>query len=397
MAPFFLVWSFFLLYKIINQKNTAGYWLPVVSSGLLFGFGFHSYIAYRIAPLLLIFPFYELWKNGRKKIIIIFLAAVFLAGLPLGIYFLQNPADFMGRTTQVSVFSGPSPVKDIAINAAKTIGMLFYKGDYNWRHNLAGEAELWWPIGLLFLTGLLLGLSRIFNYKSKISNQFLIPKFSIYFLSSWLIIMSLPVIISSEGIPHALRSIILIPPIMILAGIGLEFICGKMEKLIEKAKERYPESKKQLTRIKKESAIFLFFIFTAIMANSFNQYFQKWAVNPRTSDAFAGRYYNIGKTLDQMDNGIKKYVIINAKGINVRDLPMPSQTVMFLTDTFTEKRRAEKNIVYVLPDDAENIACPEKCAVAALETDHQIYQTIKNKNPNLKISIENGAVEILKQ
>ena len=39
-----------------------------------------------------------------------------------------------------------------------------------------------------------------------------------------------------------------------------------------------------------------------------------------------------------------------SNGVEVRGIPMPAQTVMFITDTFTLKKQAEKNIHYLLPD-----------------------------------------------
>jgi hypothetical protein len=34
----------------------------------------------------------------------------------------------------------------------------------------------------------------------------------------------------------------------------------------------------------------------------------------------------------------------------VRGIPMPAQTVMFITDSFTTQKQVEKNIHYILPD-----------------------------------------------
>jgi len=273
MAPFFLVWSFYLLFKITNKFNPepeTSFWYRAriqnfyaVAAGFLFGLGFHTYIAYRIAPPLLIIPFIILWRQKKKKIIFIFLVAAFVAGLPLGWYFLNNPADFLGRTSQISIFSSETLIKDLGINIAKTVGMLFYRGDFNWRHNMAGESQLFWPVALLFVLGLIIGTKSIIQ-NSKIKNQNDNAKLKILFLFSWLFVMSLPVIISSEGLPHALRAIILIPPIMIFAGLGLEFIVQKVKKWHELTFKKYPDHQKQLLRIQKHFTILLF-IFSLLL------------------------------------------------------------------------------------------------------------------------------------
>ena len=181
MAPAFLTWSVFLLLKALNQvknvyqvssiKYQVNDWiknfiLPILA-GVIYGLGFYSYIAYRVTPVLIIFVVLFYWfKNNyslvRKKILVsclLFLVSSFIVALPIGIYYLQNPADFMGRTTQVSVFSSAFPLNDLAVNTIKTLGMFNCAGDWNWRHNYSGSPELFWPVGILFLIGITDGKS----------------------------------------------------------------------------------------------------------------------------------------------------------------------------------------------------------------------------------------------
>ncbi|PJE73019.1 MAG: hypothetical protein COV00_02400 [Candidatus Tagabacteria bacterium CG10_big_fil_rev_8_21_14_0_10_40_13] len=400
LAPFFLTWAFYLLFKItnrINWKLEIGNWkLITILSGLLFGLGFHTYIAYRVTPLLLIIPFALLWKNN-KKVIVVFLLGAFIAGLPLGWYFLNNPADFLGRTSQISIFSVDSPLKALAENVFKTIGMLFWAGDYNWRHNLSGTPELFWPVAVLFLIGIMLGFAKIFNFQFSIFNKFSIFKPSIYFLLSWLIIMSLPVVISSEGIPHALRAIILIPPIMILAALGLESIIDKINKWHTKKLQQYPQNAKQLGRIKKQLAVLLFAFLLLIASHCYIQYFLRWAPNIHTQGAFNARYVEIGNYLNNLPKESTKYVVINADGVLVREIPMPSQTVMFITNTYPAKNRQEKNIHYVLPENISAITCPENCSIITLENDTMLREEIKKQTKELTLKISPQNIEVLEK
>jgi hypothetical protein len=56
-----------------------------------------------------------------------------------------------------------------------------------------------------------------------------------------------------------------------------------------------------------------------------------------------------------MPINIKKYVLVNAPGVEVvtpgsgQVVPMPAQTVMFITDTWTPDKQAAKNIFYLTP------------------------------------------------
>ncbi len=406
MAPFFLVWSFYFLWQVITKKfyfSSPAFILnnnkvPTASpiekksnflmlalaaiGGLLFGLGFHSYIAYRVAPLLLIIPFILLWRAGQKKLILIFLLFVFLAGLPLGLYFLKNPHDFFGRTSQISIFSGASPLKEFGINIAKTIGMFFWRGDYNWRHNFAGAPALWWPIAILFLAG----IWRIIRRR-----EFL-------FLFSWLAIMLLPTVISSEDLPHALRAIVVIPPVMIFAALGLDWVIARINGWLQEKKNKFPQHLGQLTRIKKEFTVFLFLFLLAIASYAFNQYFLRWTANPNVAGAFSAKYAELGKHLNMLPKDIPKYVIVNADGVDVRGVPMPTQTVMFITKTYLPKWQTEKNIFYITMKNIDSFIKEAELEnhlyITTLENDASFLSELKEKIPDLKLDINLNAITL---
>ncbi|MDO8555163.1 MAG: glycosyltransferase family 39 protein [bacterium] len=403
MAPFFMVWSFYFLWLAIGRKfdfssfrlavgslaslkikagEEKSNFLPKVYAaiaGVIFGLGFHSYIAYRAMPVLLIFPFYILWKNKQKKIIAVFILASFIAVLPLLLYFLKNPQDFLGRTSQISVFSSVSPIKALATNTLKTVGMFFTRGDENWRHNFAGAPELWWPVSLLFLLGIAVGIKNLFKNAKNI--------FLEGFLFLWLILALAPVIISNEGLPHALRAIIAIPPVMIFVALGLEKIVQGVENWLKKKTITYPDSARQLSRIKKEMTILLFAFLATLAIYTYSQYFLRWATKAETYNAFNGHYADIAKYLNTLPNSTEKYVIVNANGVLAKNIPMPAQTIMFLTDTYVLKDRGEKKITYLLPEKIGLIKCESACVVVTMEMDSNLRNNIKQIIPALKLNI----------
>ena len=71
--------------------------------------------------------------------------------------------------------------------------------------------------------------------------------------------------------------------------------------------------------------------------------------------AFSANYVQIGRELNALPKELPKYVVVEAGGVDVRGIPMPAQTVMFITDTFTPEKQKEKNIYYVLPEQASQI------------------------------------------
>ena len=349
MAPFFLIWAIYFLIKSFEHWGVK----KAIVGGIFFGLGFYSYIAYRAAPLLILIIFiywFLKYRDLRKEIIkkfIAFTLTSIIVFAPLGYYFLIHPQDFFGRTAQISIFSSPAPLKTLALNVAKTAGMFNFSGDFNWRHNYAGSPELFWPIGIMFLVGIFFGIYSLFkklkttpigHSESAEANEESFH-FPFLILFSWLVIAALPVVVSGEGIPHALRAIIMIPPIFILAGFGGILIYNLMKKYVS-----YP--------IRFMICALLLVIITF---NSYQTYFIKWANNQNTKDAFDETSVLIGRELNSLPKELPKYVVVSRNGVDVRGIPMPSQTIMFITDTFTPDKQKEKNIFYVLPDQKNKI------------------------------------------
>ena len=82
----------------------------------------------------------------------------FIVAAPLGWYFATHSGSFFGRTAEISVTNASSPIHDLAVNVAKEILMFNYHGDYNWRQNISGAPELFWPVGILFILGIALAI-----------------------------------------------------------------------------------------------------------------------------------------------------------------------------------------------------------------------------------------------
>lgn len=339
MAPFFLTWAVYFILKSFGEEKCKN----AVIAGIFYGLGFYSYIAFRATPLIIavIFGYWLVKYPGLKKNIIknfIVLTVVSLVVFaPLGYYFAKHPADFFGRTTQVSVFSSPAPVKDLSLNIIKTAGMFNFSGDQNWRHNYSGNPELFWPVGIMFLVGIFFGVYFLFK-KIKFFGE---ENFPFLILFSWLVVAALPVVISNEGIPHALRSILMIPPVIILAGFGGVLIYNRLKEILK--------NKKLILFIIRYSLFIILIIF------AYKNYFIDWAHNQNTDGAFAKNYVDMGMQLNSLPKELPKYVIVEANGADVRGLPMPTQTIMFITDTFTSEKQKEKNIFYVLPKDISKI------------------------------------------
>lgn len=333
MAPAFLVWSVWLLWKTLENEAPRFTWklgLKTGIAGILFGLGFHSYIAYRVAPLLLIIPFIIFLKKKKAKLFLLFLLGAVLAALPLVIYFQDNPQDIFGRTSQVSVFASQGPILNLIKNAFITIQMFVFVGDFNWRHNFAGSPQLWFPVTLLFVAGLIISVKRIFSKQASFRAAYL-------FLLLWFIFMLLPVFISNEGIPHSLRAIIVAPVVMIFAALGLETLLKRI-------------------RNKKAIPIIIIVLVLTISIQVYDKYFIKWANHPKVAESFNQDLTDIANKLNNLPQNTPKYIIIRgADRFDFRGSHMSSQPIMFITKTFLPKWQEEKNFFYVPESQANNI------------------------------------------
>ncbi len=402
MAPFFLTWGlyfFFRVYKNVGSANSQIFFAAV--GGLLFGLGAHSYIAYRIAPLLLALPIWTGLKayyskaeeqSGRREscfpcMVAFFFFFAFIAVLPLGIYFLKHPGDFLGRTSQISIFTETSPIELLAINTAKTIGMFWVYGDGNWRHNFAAAPELAPPVGIFFLLGIIFALKSFFLRGSFAK----VPeKFNAAFLLLWLFLMLAPVVISSEHLPHALRAIIAIPPVMILTAFGLWVIIDKTAWWLKKQKNVYPDFSVQLDRIGKELAAGLFLLSILMTIHAGDRYLDRWANHPRTDDAFAGRDWRLTQYLRGLDANAEKYVLIEGERIDERIVTISAQSVLFGTGTFLPDARAAKKFTYLSPEELEarltgpSAYSPQHAYIVSLKKDNiEFLDKLREKLPNI--------------
>jgi hypothetical protein len=245
MVPFILTFAIYFLLRAFRTKNL----LDFIVAGIFWGLGFYTYIAFRLAVIILatILALKRQWlKSG------LFLAVVFLVASPLGLYFLQHPQDFMFRAEGVSIFSQANPFSSFLSSLGAHLGMFNFQGDGNWRHNLAGSPMLFWPVGMLFVGGFVLSLKRY-------------P-----LLLVWFFAMLLPGILTYSGIPHGVRTIGVVPVVCIFAAMaGIELY-------------RWLE-----TRINKKVLITLCLLFLLFVTwSEFNKYFYVWAKDPNVGKAY---------------------------------------------------------------------------------------------------------------
>ena len=377
LLPFILVFSFYFLFKGFREKKILNF----IISGILFGLGFYTYISFRLAILLLpiiLIPYWFIYKKaGLQKIFILhtsyFILLAFIVALPIGIYFLQNPHDFIGRAAPISIFAAENPIKEFGKSLISHLGMFNFRGDSNWRHNFSGKPELFWPVGILFLIGIALSIKKlIISLKNKNCSLLAIH---CLLLISWFFIMLLPGILTYEGIPHALRTIGVIPVVYIFAGFGFWKIYQWFDK--------NTKHKRLLL-----SATFLFLLMTGIV--EFDKYFNKWGKHPEVRNAFSADYVEIGNFLNSLPAETQKYVIVNQPGVPVPwpdGIPVPAQTIMFIENA----KFGSSQSTYLLPEDLNQIKINNrKAVIIAMRYDESLFAKIQQKFPQGEIQEKDG-------
>ena len=371
LLPFILVFSFYFLFNGFRKKNISSF----ILAGIFFGLGFYTYISFRIAVLILPFvliPFWLIYRKEKqtKKFLLstfYFLFSIFIIALPIGLYFLQNPQDFIGRAAPISVFAAENPIKEFGKSLILHLGMFNFYGDQNWRHNFPGSPMFFWPLGILFLVGIILSFKEIFkksNYQNK--NYQLLSTF--YFLLSTFFIMLLPGILTYEGIPHALRIIGAIPVVYIFAGLGgwkvFEFLAQN------------PQRKILLV----SCCLFL----VAISFFEFNKYFFAWAKNPNVEGAFTKKFADIGYYLNSLPPEIQKYVIVNEGGVPVpwpNGIPMPAQTIVFIESS----KYGSPQSKYILQENLDQIKINKETIIIPMKYDENLFNELIQKFPQGEI------------
>jgi len=374
MLPFVLVWSVFFLIRGIQKKKTIDY----VLAGIFFGLGVHTYIAFRIAPLILI-ALLAAFIISRKRFfathwkeILAFSAAAAIVALPMLLDFARNPDHFSGRTNQVSVFNPDVNQGHLLLTLGKSFGLSFagltFFGDQNWRHNLPPWPELFPIIGIFFLAGLFYFLYEFFFLlwrrirAGERSERFIL----VALLLSWFFVMLLPEAISFEGLPHALRSIGVMPAALLLAVFSIE---GAW-KWAEKA---------QLKKYKKAILGVLITLIAASGIWSVKQYFVDWGGSKDVHGAFSQNYMNMANYLNGLPDGTPKYIVDNGPGIQMED---GLKTSMEVVKLFTYQKAV--NMAYLEPDfNANDLKSPSQ--VVLMSFDEGIIDRIKEAFPESQV------------
>ena len=377
MLPFM---ASFAVYWLLKSLRTGGL-ISAALAGTFAGLGLHTYIAFRFVPFFLSVPLVNytwLWLKNRELYrriplaILTFLILAFLAAAPMLIYFYQNPSDFTGRTSDVSIMTADSPLLEFIKSNILTLVMFNIWGDCNARHNYDCRSQLLWPVGLAFIAGIYFMADSFRKESSAVNMPFVL-------LAVWFGVMTLPATLTREGLPHALRSIGLIPPVMITAGLG----AWTAYRIAAKNHET-------LSRIVLWAGIIFVTLF------GYYSYFHQFADSAKTKAGFRFDLTEIADAVASLPKSADKYVIANYPNLPY-GMPIEANVVQFLTDTAGAEEQNAKNLHYILAQDLPRLEIADTAKKQVIfiplnqENASSIAAELEARFPNLKLQTQKTA------
>ncbi len=375
MLPFVLVFTFYFLFKGLREKKFFDY----ILAGLFFGLGVHGYIAFRIAPAILVALFFAFlisqkrFLQGYWKPILAFLFSALLVALPMLLTFYFHPEYFETRSESVSIFS-PKVNQGhfwlaLGKSTALTLGMFNFYGDQNWRHNFPSQPQLQSWTGIFFLIGIAILVYQFFYWlyyrikTGKRSFDFVISTL----LLSWLFAMLLPGILTYEGLPHALRTIGALPAALLIATFAIEKIFNFLSNL--------PLNKFRFPFILLGYITLIFLVVWSGFVG-LKTYFVDWANAPQIHAAFSQNFKNMALYLNNLPKNVNKYVVANAGGQIMDDgLPVSAHVIKLLTHYPTPE------IIFFRPTDFDPQKIQTPAKVVLMYYDGEIIAKTKSVFP----------------
>lgn len=326
MVPFLLSFSFYFFFRGLRTKSL----IPFLVSGLVFGLGFHTYIAFRVAPLILILAalggivsyrnfLAQYWKHA-----LVFIFGMMVTTAPIVFEFATHPEYLSSRSASISIFSPEVNRGNLPLTFAKTLGLSFIKytfvGDMNWRHNYPPYPLLDFLTGTLFITGFVFLVIRCFllakrRFRDIDRNRDLLVAL---FLLGGFVTMLIPEFLTEEGLPHALRAIGTIPFVFLIAAMPLLWFGEWITR--------------QQPGMKLGALLLVGTTLMIIPLWNTGKYFLLFAENRDARGAFNADFTAMARYINALPNGTHAYVLPNAGGTMIDNhLPITAQPIVFLT------------------------------------------------------------------
>lgn len=217
MLPMVVLLVLLGIHALLQSKKSQNTWGIAIFTGLLLGFAIYTYTSSFALHLTYAFFLPMLWvirrdsfrEHWRKLLAVGIIGAIIT--LPMVYIRITDPqgdnrVNSITTPLQEAQAGNPQLLID---NAFKLAGMPAFVGDPTWRYNVSGRPLFALPIGLLVYAGVLIALAQI---RRKPLNIMLLGLAIIGLLPSLVTVLA----------PSFLRSIIMMPSVMLFIGITID-------------------------------------------------------------------------------------------------------------------------------------------------------------------------------
>ncbi len=309
-------------------------WIAI--AGVFVGLNLYTYLAARLFPVAigLLFLYMIIADRGRRQRMIQFLLLALCAVIifvPLGIYFINNPAAFMTRIQQVA----PRADQSIALidNIGRALGMFFISGDPYIRFNEPYRPLFPIVLGALFIVGLIVALIGSFRSRSP-RRRF--AYFAIFIIT---LIMLLPTALAvNEITPSNLRAIGLLPIVFVFPALGAWWMIKGISTRMNTGEHEFFS----FIRVNPRPIIFLLLIATTIDASV--TYFGQYVQEPQLTIQSDGDLADISAVLNHTDTSHDR--------VYIAALHYRHPTVAALAHDYNNFKWLSGNKIVVIPNES---------------------------------------------
>jgi len=327
--------AFWFLWRALAPSPVSGgeerRWRYFAFAGIFTGVTLYTYPSGRVVPIavVLLIAYAMLTDRARArddlKGLLLIAAMAAIVFLPLGIYYLRHPIDFLSHASEVSIFVPHGAVTasiplELGKNALRILGMFFVVGDGGVLRNLPYRPVFDPLVGTLFCVGVIVWLIELVSRKST-----RLQRLRAVFFLVWLG-LALGLSLVSDDAPNNGRILIGFPVVMILPAWGASAIWERL---------RAPAARRA-------AAVALTGILVFSAALVYHDYFDVLANDPGTYYAFDTDKVETAKWINQ-----------NAPLAHLYLAPLVSQngTISLLTHNALLKSFESRDTI-ILPSEA---------------------------------------------
>lgn len=329
-TPLFAAAAGYFLLRGLETKNRWAMGL----SGLAVAMGLYTYYASNLIPFVLgpYMALHLLWEKDFLKTqgrnLLVFLGVSLLVFAPLGIFALDHVHAFTARNGQVFIFNhlnGQPALKVLWTNIKTTLLMFTYFGDTNGRHNIPEVPMLDMVSGLLFGLGLIWALTHLRRKHA-------------FLAVFWWLVALVPGFLTIEA-PQGYRCIGAIIPVLMLMGLGLNFLWSTLQDL------------SRGTKVQAFSGWGLVLLVGWVGLANGHAYFARQAAQRACWSEFSAREYGMGQMIKALGNNYHTYISAGSYNYpTIRYLGYPDMEAepFMMTRAIPSSYEGPKNLAYML-------------------------------------------------